>query len=259
MIGFGQNGAAFVYLVTVQADNQWFGCGIAEDFQGLHNTVGNLVTRGDTTENVDEYGVNFWVTQDHVEAIGHNLGVRATTDVQEVCWLDGAVVFTGVGDNVQGGHDEACTVTNNANGTFKLHIVEAFGFGFGFQWVFGAFVNEFSVCWLTECSVVIHGHFAVDGYQFAFTGQDQWVDFNQGGIFFFVDFTELDEDVSDLALQFFGVFCLSSNLLGDFTVQTGGRCYFAAGQVFWSLDSEFFNVHTAFYRSHGQVGAVGAV
>src|SRR5699024_952138 len=113
VVGFGQNGAAFFHLVSVQADNQLFGCCIAKDFQCLHDTAGNLVTRGDTNENVYEYGIDLFVAQNHIQSIGHNLCVSTATDIEEVCWFNVAMVFTGVGNHVQGGHNQAGTVTND--------------------------------------------------------------------------------------------------------------------------------------------------
>src|SRR5699024_7809784 len=227
--------------------------------QCLHDTAGNLVAGSNTAKDVYEYGVDLLVTQDHVETIGHDLCVSATTNVQEVGWFDVAVVFPGVCDDVQCGHNQSGTVTNNTNGTVELHVVEAFGFSFGFERVFGAFVNEFSVCWLTEVSVVIHGDFSVKGNELAFAGEDQWVDFNQGGVFFLKDFTKFDKHISDIALHVVSEFSFFRNLLCDFAVQTGGWRNWDACQIIWTLFCQLLDVHSAFYRCHSKVGAVGAI
>src|SRR5699024_9644121 len=212
MVGFGQNGAAFFHLVSVQADNQLFSCCIAKNLQCLHNTAGDLVAGGNATENVYEYGINLFVTQDHIQSIGHDLCVSTATDVEEVGWFDVAVVFSSVGNDVQCRHDQAGTVTNNANRAVKFHIVQAFSFSLGFQWVLSAFVDQFSVCWLTEIGVVIHGNFTVESNEVAFTSQNERVYLNECGIFLFEDVTELDQHVGKVALHVFSKFCFFCDL-----------------------------------------------
>src|SRR5699024_9695153 len=99
--------APLVHVVAVQAHHQRLGGGVAEQVQGADDAVGDLVAGGDPTEDVHEHGLHLLVTQDHVQAGGHHLGVGAAADVQEVGGLHPAVLLACVGDHVQGGHHQA--------------------------------------------------------------------------------------------------------------------------------------------------------
>ena len=97
--------AALLDVVAVEADDERLGRLVAEDLQRALDAVGDLVARGDAAEDVDEDALDLRVVEDHVEAVGHHLGVGAAADVEEVGGLHAAVRLTGVGDDVEGAHD----------------------------------------------------------------------------------------------------------------------------------------------------------
>src|SRR6478736_6787708 len=59
-----------------------------------------------------------------VEAVGHDLRRGAATDVEEVRGLDAAELLTGVGDDVEGAHDQARAVADDADLALELDVVE---------------------------------------------------------------------------------------------------------------------------------------
>src|SRR5699024_427264 len=108
----------------VQADHQRLGGSIPEQVQGTDDAVGDLVAGGDPAEDVHEHALHLLIAQDHVQAGGHDLRVRAAADVQEVRGLDPAVRLSGVGDHVQGGHHQPGAVADDADLSVQLDVVE---------------------------------------------------------------------------------------------------------------------------------------
>src|SRR6478736_9438196 len=106
VVGLGEDAAAFLDVVAVKTDDQRLVGGVAQLGQRTNDALGDGVACGDAAEDVDEHGLDLLVTQDDVQACGHDLSRGSAADIQEVGGLDVAVVFTGVGDDVQGGHDQ---------------------------------------------------------------------------------------------------------------------------------------------------------
>ena len=88
---------------------------VAEDLQRLDDAVGHRVARGDAAEDVDEHALHVRVAEDDVQPVGHHLGRGAAADVEEVGRLHPAVLLTGVGDDVERGHDQAGAVADDAD------------------------------------------------------------------------------------------------------------------------------------------------
>ena len=86
-----------------------------QQLQRLHDAVGDRVAGGDAAEDVDEDGLDVRVAEDDLQAVGHHLGGGAAADVEEVGGLDAAVLLPGVRDDVQGGHDQARAVADDAD------------------------------------------------------------------------------------------------------------------------------------------------
>src|SRR5689334_3996022 len=100
-----QDRAPGLGVVAVEADHERLGDGLAaltQQGEGLDDAVGDLVTRGDATEHVDEDRLDGRVAQHDLEAVGHDLCARAAADVEEVGRLDPAVPLPRVGDHVEG-------------------------------------------------------------------------------------------------------------------------------------------------------------
>src|SRR5690606_20750803 len=131
----GQDGATLFNVVAVQADNQWLVRCITQGVQRANDAVCNSVTCGDATEDVDEDRLDLWVIQDDVKAVSHDLSRCATTNVKEVGRLDRSVVLASVGNNVQGRHNQASTVTDDAYFAVQLDVVQASGLCLCFQWI----------------------------------------------------------------------------------------------------------------------------
>src|SRR5918998_2896471 len=102
VVGLGEDPPALLHVVAVEPDDQRLGRLVAEQLQRVHDAVGDRVAGGDPAEDVDEDAPHGGVGQDDVQAVGHDLGRGATTDVEEVGRLDAAELLTGVGDDVQG-------------------------------------------------------------------------------------------------------------------------------------------------------------
>ena len=118
---------------------------------------------GDAAEDVDEHAAHVRVGQDDVEAVGHHLGRGAAADVEEVGRLDAAVLLAGVGDDVQGRHDQARAVADDADLAVELDVVEVLLLGLLLERVGRGDVDERRVAGLAEVGVVVEGHLAVEG------------------------------------------------------------------------------------------------
>ena len=120
--GLGEEPPALLVVGPVEAHDQRGGD--VHPRQGLHDPVGDLLALGDAAEDVDEDRLHLVVGVDDLEGVGHHVGRRAAADVEEVGRLHAAVVLPGVRDDVQGRHDQAGTVTDDANFAVELYIVE---------------------------------------------------------------------------------------------------------------------------------------
>src|SRR5579862_4103824 len=88
---------------------------LGEHADGRHDPVGYRVAGGDPAEDVQEHTAHARVGQHDLQAVGHHLGGGAAADVQEVGGLDPAERLAGVGHHIQGGHDQARTVADDAD------------------------------------------------------------------------------------------------------------------------------------------------
>src|SRR6516165_7002239 len=102
---------------------------LGEHADGRDDPVGHRVAGGDPAEDVHEHAAHAGVGQHDLQAVGHHLGRRAAADVQEVGRADAAELRPGVGHHVQGGHDQACPVADDADLTVELDVVEVLGLG----------------------------------------------------------------------------------------------------------------------------------
>src|SRR6478672_3552909 len=104
-------------VVAVQPDDERLGGLVTQRLERADDAVGDRVARRDPAEDVDEHRLHLLVTEDDVQAVGHHLGRGATADVEEVGGLRLArELLAGVGDDVQGRHDQARAVADDADG-----------------------------------------------------------------------------------------------------------------------------------------------
>src|SRR4051794_5924648 len=113
VVRLGEDPATLVDVVAVQADDERLGGVVAEDLQRLDDAVGHRVAGGDAAEDVDEDALDVVVAEDDVQPGRHGLGRRAAADVEEVRGLHPAVLLAGVGDDVEGRHDQARAVADD--------------------------------------------------------------------------------------------------------------------------------------------------
>src|SRR5699024_7186072 len=88
---------------------------VAQHLQGALDPVGNRIAGRDAAEHIDKHALDLGVAENHVEAVRHDLGGRAASDVKEICRFDAGVCFAGIGDDVEGAHDESGPVADDAD------------------------------------------------------------------------------------------------------------------------------------------------
>src|SRR6478752_6751965 len=136
VVRLGEDATTLVRVVAVEADDERLVDGVAvrrDELERLDDAVGDLVARGDAAEHVDEDALDGRVAEDDLEAVGHDLRRGAATDVEEVRGLDAAELLTGVGDDVEGAHDQARAVADDADLAVELDVVEALLLGRGLE------------------------------------------------------------------------------------------------------------------------------
>ena len=146
---------------------------------------------GDPAEDVDEHALHGRVGQDDVQPVGHDLGRGAAADVEEVGRLDAAELLAGVGDDVQGAHDQAGTVADDADLALELDVVEVLLLGRGLERVGGGGVLERRVLRLPEGGVLVEGDLRVEREHGAVGRLGQRVDLDQRGVLLREDLPQL--------------------------------------------------------------------
>lgn len=85
----------------------------------------------------------------------------------------------GVGDDVQGAHDETRAVADDADLAVELDVVQALGLGRGLERVGCVLVLQRLVLRLAELGVLVEGHLAVEGDDVAARDLGQRVDLDE--------------------------------------------------------------------------------
>src|SRR6476620_4345138 len=118
VVGLFEDATTLVRVVAVETDDERLVDRVTvlrDELERLHDAVGDLVARGDATEDVHEDALHGRVAEDDLEAVGHDLRRGAATDVEEVGRLDATELLAGVGDDVERAHDQTGTVTDDAD------------------------------------------------------------------------------------------------------------------------------------------------
>ena len=103
MRGFGEDASSFLGVVAIESYDERPGQRLAATFEHRecgHDAVGDGITCGDATEDVDENRLHRRVGEDDLEPVGHDLGGGAAPDVEEVGRLGCVTVATEIGAGV---------------------------------------------------------------------------------------------------------------------------------------------------------------
>src|SRR5579875_1836352 len=154
---------------------------VTEHADRRHDPARDRVTGRDTPEDVDEHAADPRVRQHDLQAVRHHLGGGAAADVEEVGRADRAELLARIGDHVEGGHDQARAVADDADLTVQLDVVEMLGPGPRLQRVTGLASGEPAEI-LAEGGVVVEGDLGVERDHPAVARQHQRVDFDERGV-----------------------------------------------------------------------------
>src|SRR3954468_3950235 len=204
VVGLGEDPPALLHVVAVEADDQRLGRLVPQDLQRLDDAVRDGVAGGDPAEDVDEDALHGRVGQDDLQPVGHNLGGGATADVEEVGRPHAAELLAGVRDDVQGAHDQAGAVADDADLALELDVVEVLLLGRGLERVGRAGVLEVGVARVPEGGVVVEGHLGVERQDGAVGRLGEGVDLDQRGVLLREDLPQLDRDGDDLVAHLGG-------------------------------------------------------
>ncbi len=170
------------------------------------------------------------------------------------------MLLTGIGDDVEGRHDQARAVTDDADFAVELDVVQTRLLGLGLQRVGSALVLELFVLGVAHLArVVIEGDLAIEGDDVAVAVEDERVDLDEGRALAGVDVVELHEGIRDLVHELRGEASSGRDLDSLVLVDTGQRVHLDAGQGLGLLHRELLNLHATFDGAQRQVGAVRAV
>ena len=131
--------------------------------------------------------------------------------------------LAGVGHDVQGGHDQAGAVADDADLAVELDVVEVLLLGLLLQRVGGLDVDEVGVAGLAEVRVVVQRDLAVQRDHAAVTDAGQRVDLDQRRVGLDEGVPQLDEDVGHGGDQVVGELRRRGDLAGLGVVDTDGR------------------------------------
>src|SRR5664280_1133157 len=182
-VGLVQDAVPLVGVVAVQPDDERVAGALAallQQMEGGDDAVRDGVAGCDPAEDVDEDRQHGRVAHDDAEAGRHYLGGGAAADVEEVRRLHPAVPFAGIGDDVEGAHDQSGAVADDADrAVVELDVVEIELLGPLLQRVDCRGVLERREVGLAVHRVAIDGDLAVQGHDATVPSQDQRVDLDQ--------------------------------------------------------------------------------
>src|SRR3954447_15257368 len=233
--GLGEDPPTLLHVVAVQPDDQRLAGLVAELAERCDDAVGDGVTGGDPTEDVDEDALDGGVGQDDAQPVRHDLGRGATADVEEVGRPHPAELLAGVGDDVQGAHHQAGTVADDPDLALELDVVEVLGLGRGLQRVGGGGVLE-GLEVVPEGGVLVEGHLGVQREDRAVGRLGQRVDLDQGGVLLGEDVPQLDGDGDHLVPHLGGEAGGVGDLRGLLLVHTDRGVHGDPGQGLRTLD-----------------------
>ena len=137
------------------------GASMSTRLERLDDAVGDLFAPGDAAEDVDEDRLHARVVVDDLEGAGHDVGVGAAADVEEVGRL-----ATDLVDDVERAHGQPGAVGDDADGALEADVLQALLVGGLLALV--AHLGELVVAPLVaELGVVVEGDLGVEGVHLA--------------------------------------------------------------------------------------------
>src|SRR5439155_23799813 len=86
----------------------------------LDDPVGHFIAAGDPTEDIDQDRPHVRVGVDHLERVRHDVRIRATTDVQEVCGRSTDLIY-----DVERAHRQAGAIGDDAHAAGQADVLQA--------------------------------------------------------------------------------------------------------------------------------------
>jgi hypothetical protein len=216
--------------------------------QCLDDAVGHLLAAGDAAEDVDEDGLDLVVGVDDLEGSGHDVGVGAAADVQEVGRPAAHLV-----DHVAGTHGQARPVGDDPDRAVETDVLEVLRLGqpLAFVEFFGA--GEVGPLGMTEGGVVVEADLGVEGVHPTVRREDQRVDLGQVAVTVHVAAVELEQNVDgpvlggriEIALRHPGPAAILAQPVDGVDGQ--------AGDGFWAVLGDLFDLHAARGAQHAEV------
>src|SRR6185436_8263271 len=161
--------------------------------------------------------------------------------------------------DVHGGHGQARAVDHAGDVTVELDVVQAVLGGFYFERIFLIEVAKLPKFFVAEQAVIVEGHFGVEGYQAAVSGDHARIDFEERGV-----------GVDECAVQglkkwhgfgggFAGEAETESQLPRLIRLQAGSRMDVFTQDSFGMGLGDFFDFHAACGAGHEHHFAGGAI
>lgn len=209
-----------------------------------NQTLGNVVTSDNTTENVDEDSSDTGLGSDELEGLLDGVGSGSSTTVEEVGGLTSVQL-----DDIHGGHSETSSVDKTANVSVELDEVKTV---LGSLNLLGVLLGQISPgpdLLLSERGVVVEAELGVHGNHSVVGGLRQRVNLDLGGVLVGEDLVELLDVVSSLlgglGGETEGLGDLNGLGVGDTGVDVNGEGVDGIGV----LGGNTLNVHTSLGRS----------
>src|SRR5215204_3756726 len=264
--GVGQDPPPDLGIVAVQPDDQRVGDLVTATVQQrecLHDSVGDLVTRGDAAEDVDEHAADVRVGQDDLQPVRHHFGGCTASDVQEVRRTHRSrtrvELLAGVRHHVQRRHDQPGTVADDPDLAVELDVIEVLLLGPRFERISRPGVLERRMLGMAEVGVVVEAHLAVERDDPAVGRLDQRVDLDQRRVLGGEYGPELPEYVDHLVADVRREPGRVGDRCGLLGVDALDRVDRDPRQRLGALDSELLDVDATLDAGHGEIRAVGAV
>src|SRR3954454_4397103 len=257
-----ENGAARLGVVAVETYHERLGDRLAtlgEQGEGLDDAVGDRVAGGDAAEDVHEDRLDRRVAEHDLQTVCHHRGAPAAADVEEVGRLDAAVPLARVSHHVEGGHDQAGAVADDADLAVQLDVVEVLGLGRLLQRVHRGLVDHRLVVGVPERRVLVQRDLGVERQHPAVADLGERVDLAQRGVLGHEGLPQLHRDVDDLLGDLGRVLGRGDDLAGLSLVDALAGVDRDLGDPVRLFLGDRLDLHAAGDAGDAEEGAVGAI
>lgn len=210
-----------------------------------NQTLGNVVTSDNTSENVDEDGGDTGLGGNELKGLLDGVGSGSSTTVEEVSGLTSVEL-----DDVHGGHGETSSVDETSNVSVELDEVKTVSGSLNLLGVLLGQISPGPHLLLSERGVVVKAELGVHGNDSVVGGLGQRVDLDLGGVLVSEDLVQLLDVVSgllgSLGREAKSLGDLNGLGVGDTGVDVNGEGVDGIG----GLGGNTLNVHTSLRRSN---------